>query len=295
MASGSDLRLVDGSTALSAASVKEKRSYRFRTSLPAPFPVPLSGIYAIINRDNGKIYIGSSQRMNHRWTEHRSELEDKEHGNRYLQRAFLKNPDAFQIEVIKECGGNISKRELLADEQFWINFYQSYKPENGYNISPKADSCQGIKRDPEFVQRVAASLRGRRMSPERLVIHRRAMKGHKGRRFTQEQKQWESERKKGIPLPESTRKKLSELQRLNRYSAKPILQFSLDGHFIQRFKAIKDAEYRFGKRSNIHSVCKGKRRQCFGFVWRYASDSKSTDVIPVIPKKSRSTNRITNV
>src|ERR1035437_397640 len=47
----------------------------------------ISGIYKIINKIDGKYYIGSSDHIKRRWYSHRTELRKNRHGNQYLQRA----------------------------------------------------------------------------------------------------------------------------------------------------------------------------------------------------------------
>jgi len=245
-----------------------ERKRHWRHSLPSPFTPKCACIYGIVNRDNLKLYVGSGVRPSHRWSEHRSSLELAKHQNRYLQRAFKKNPDAFYIEVFEELP-NCTKEQLIAREQFWMDFYKSYLPENGYNICPKADSCQGIKRDLELNQRISNTLKGRKMSPERLEIHRRAMIGKKGRKFTEAQKTEQSRKFTGRKMPEGWAKRISEMHKKNPPVACPVLQFAKDGTFINRFSRIREAEAQFGKRSNISSACNGKRNFAFGFVWKY--------------------------
>jgi len=255
------------------------------TCLPSPFSCPSSGIYAIVNRNNNKVYIGSALRCDGRWRYHRSELENQEHGNRHLQRAFNKDRDALYIEVIEQIE-NPTKAFLLEREQFWMDFYQSYDSKKGYNIAPKAASCQGIKRDPEYVARVAAALRGRKMSPERLAIHLNRKRPTHWRSFTPEQKAEQSRRFKGRKMPPGTGEKISKALSANPYQKRAVLQFSLDGKFLRRFEQVQHAEEFLGQRGNIHAVCKGKRRQAYGFMWKYASDASENDKLK-LPKRKR--------
>lgn len=263
-----------------------RRPYRLRTSLQPPFKVNGSGIYAIINTINRKVYIGSGVRLNHRWTEHRCNLEDGTHHGRYLQRAFTKNPQDFEIQVIEELP-NASKDTIISREQFWMDFYRSYVPGNGYNTCPKANSCQGIKRDPELCKRISKTLKGRKMSPERLEIHKRAMKGHKGPPLTQAQRVSIGQKRRGGKMPDWFGPMMSKKFKDNPPRSCPVLQFSLDGKFIRKFKTITEAEAVFGGRTNIHSVCKGRRRQSLGFVWKYDTDSKETDLSPIRDRRKR--------
>jgi len=251
--------------------VAKPRNYTFRKTLPAPFSCKGAGIYALLNCLNGKIYIGSAVRLNHRRTEHRTTLEDGTHGNRYLQRAFTKDPDAFQIAVI-ELIAHPQKASLLAREQFWIDFYRSAKPENGYNIAPKAQSCQGIKRDPEFVARCAESLRGYKHTAEAIANMTAARQLQKRKKYTPEQRANVSEGHKGLKWKAGQKEKRARtmLNNPKAYNQKRVDRIGTDGTVLESFRSVKEAEVAFGARSNIHAVCKGKRNFCFGFRWRYS-------------------------
>ncbi len=69
-------------------------------------PQSVSGIYKIINKINGKYYVGSSNDItgiHGRWYEHRNDLNAGRHDNEHLQRAWNKyGPDAFEFVVVKK-------------------------------------------------------------------------------------------------------------------------------------------------------------------------------------------------
>ena len=89
-----------------------------------------SGIYAILNLVNGKVYIGSSINVNGRLAVHRIALARGKHGNSHLQGAWNKHgPGAFSFEVLKEC----PEDELLEQEQFHMDILDSMNPRMGYN------------------------------------------------------------------------------------------------------------------------------------------------------------------
>lgn len=259
-------------------------SQKYRT-LRAPFYCSGAGIYAIINRNNHKIYIGSGLRLNWRWNVHRCELEKGTHGNRYLQRAFKKEPDAFYIELIEELD-NPTKEVLLGREQFWMDFYQSYDHSIGYNISPKAESCQGIKRDPEFLAKVSASLKGKKFSAERLEIHRNRKRPTRFRKFTPEQRAERSRLYTGRKLTKEHALNISKALKANSYQARPVLQYTLNGDFVRRFDSIVKAKQHFSHAGiNIGGVCAGKHRSAAGFYWRYASDELPELTVKVPEKR----------
>ncbi len=253
-----------------------------RKNLAAPFYCSGAGIYAIINRNNNKIYVGSGKRLNWRWNVHRCELENGKHGNRYLQRAFTKEPDAFYVEVIEQLE-NPNKTVLLGREQFWMDFYRSYDPLTGYNISPRAASCHGIKRDPEFVAKVSASLKGKKFSPERLAIHRNRKKPTKFRKFTQEQRAERSRLYTGRKLTKQHSANISKALKANHPRVRPVLQYTLRGEFVKRFKSIVEARNIFGK-GDIGAVCRDEKQSAKGFYWRF-DDGKIIEQRVTVPTR----------
>lgn len=92
----------------------------------------ISGIYAIKNKTNNKIYIGSSKSVYYRWKQqHKPELIKNKHYNKYLQNAWNKYGEMeFEFKVIEEC------KESMLDERegHWIEFYKSWDRKYGYNL-----------------------------------------------------------------------------------------------------------------------------------------------------------------
>jgi group I intron endonuclease len=89
-------------------------------------------IYKITNLINKKIYIGQTiGLMKKRWYKHCSEA--KNNKSMPIARAIVKyKKENFIIEEIDSAS---TKDELNVKEIYWIDYYQSYKKEYGYNIS----------------------------------------------------------------------------------------------------------------------------------------------------------------
>jgi hypothetical protein len=91
------------------------------------------GIYKIENKVNGKVYVGQSIHIEQRWSEHKAELRGNYHHNAHLQSSWNKyGEDNFEfsiIEVFKKIN-KLNEREI-----YWINYYDSYKNEFGYNLT----------------------------------------------------------------------------------------------------------------------------------------------------------------
>lgn len=66
--------------------------------------------------------------------------------------------------------------------------------------------------------------------------------------------------------------------KVNRHLFKPILQYTLDGIFIQRWESmssIKVINKKTGKKTSIGSICsccKGRVKQAGGYIWRYEKE-----------------------
>ena len=90
-----------------------------------------SGIYVIKNKTNDKVYVGSSKSLNKRISQHLSSLRNNNHENDYLQKSFSKYGEkSFEFKILVK----IQEDNLCKAEQYWIDYYKSYKEENGYNL-----------------------------------------------------------------------------------------------------------------------------------------------------------------
>lgn len=95
------------------------------------------GIYKITNTANGKVYIGQSVNIKHRWACHKYELENNVHKNPHLQRAYNQNPNAFKFEIECIC----REEDLNKLEIFYINKYNSRNDKFGYNLNEGGDGA----------------------------------------------------------------------------------------------------------------------------------------------------------
>lgn len=86
----------------------------------------ICGIYKITNKVNNKCYIGQSKDIIKRW-----KTEYKWHKlNNHLHSAFNKyGLENFDFEIIEECEPSL----LNEREKFWINVYNSFDRNFGYN------------------------------------------------------------------------------------------------------------------------------------------------------------------
>jgi group I intron endonuclease len=152
-----------------------------------------SAIYAIVNNITNDMYVGSAVAVNRRWSAHRNLLTKQCHYNLQLQRAYNKYGNkAFDWEIVQFVD---DKTELIAREQFWMNFFVPK-----YNGRPIANSPLGTKASAETRAKMSVSA--------------------KKRGFTEEHKQNISQAKKGIcTISDEQKKRLSVLNTGKVYSA----------------------------------------------------------------------------
>lgn len=88
-------------------------------------------IYIIINVINGKVYIGSTNNINRRFTEHKYRLNQSIHPNEHLQNAWNKyGSDSFEFKTLAVCPND----ERNDCEQMFMDLYNSQNHECGYNV-----------------------------------------------------------------------------------------------------------------------------------------------------------------
>ena len=139
-----------------------------------------SGIYSIICKIDKKLYVGSTKDFKVRKSVHFATLKSNTHTNRYFQRAFNKyGIENFEFKVIEEVVS--IKEKLIEREQYWMDKFESYNPEKGYNLRPKANSNLGFKQTETAKRAIGLGSLGRKVSKE---TRQKISEGRKGKKFT---------------------------------------------------------------------------------------------------------------
>ena len=227
----------------------------------------------MLNKINGKRYIGSAVDIFSRWRLHKHKLEQGKHHNRHLQRAYVKyGIEAFSFEIIEE----VAKELLLVREQFFMEKFNSSDREYGYNICPIAGSSLGVKRTEKF-KRIISARRGElnprfgvKLSEETKKKCSLSKIGSKnpmyGKEFSPEHKaklKAANDRRGGCP----NKGKKGELCPLSM----PIKQIK-DGVVIREWSSVSDVKRELGySTAHISEVANGKRKSAYGFQWEYLS------------------------
>ena len=166
--------------------------------------------------------------------------------------------DNFEYEVLEE---NIKCEDIDERENYWINYYHSSTDENGYNLKKPNHTCKIFSEEAR--KRMSESQRKRdnstyhhgHLSEE----HRKSIsKALKGKMVGEKNPSYG----RVVVVSEETRKKLSKS------SSIPVMQFDMNGNYIQTFKSRREA----GKvlnipEKNISACCSGRHKSAYGYQW----------------------------
>ena len=170
-------------------------------------------VYVIKNKLDNKIYIGSSNDLKRRFRDHISLLNRKCHHSIHLQNAWNKyGKENFTFEILEEI---IDEKQLLIKEQNYLETYNSYNKDYGYNISKIPGS----------------NFKGRNHTEETKKIQSEKNSGENhwayGKILTKEHKEKISKSNKKIPK-------------------------ELENEVIEKYNSIKNA-YHVAKQYNVHA------------------------------------------
>lgn len=107
----------------------------------------MTGVYVIVNRVNGKKYVGSSANsFMRRMNMHFSQLKKNKHHSIHLQRDWNKDgEESFEFRILETT----TPKFAVAVEQTVIDAWKTADRQFGYNINPTAGSMLGMTRSAE--------------------------------------------------------------------------------------------------------------------------------------------------
>ena len=120
----------------------------------------MSGVYVILNKVNGKVYIGSSVNISTRCKDHKKRLDLLKHQNIRLQREWnIYGAKSFIFVAVEVM---VNKFKLYVREQWWMDEFDSSDRDYGYNLCPAAGSVLGSTRSKKH-NRMISRLQRRRL------------------------------------------------------------------------------------------------------------------------------------
>lgn len=201
-------------------------------------------IYKITNKINGKIYIGKTlDTIENRWKEHKKDYQKIKNEKRPLYSAMKKyGIENFNIEEIETC----SSEKINEREKYWIEYFRSFK--NGYNATIGGDGKAYLDYDLIY----------------KTYLHNKNMTK------TAQLCNCDINSVKKIILQKGiTNENIEENRRIN--SLKPVARLDKKtGEILEVFASVAEAELKYpNTNKHISSVCKGKRKSCGNFGWKY--------------------------
>ena len=108
------------------------------------------GVYAIINKTNLKIYVGSTKNFYGRFYVHRRKLRSGVHSSAHLQHSWNTGKYEFEFKILERVD---DLKMLFLREQYYMDLYKSCGPELGYNTVTVAGyyaGGRGLARDKKM-------------------------------------------------------------------------------------------------------------------------------------------------
>lgn len=223
-----------------------------------------SGIYCIENLTTNKKYIGQSIDIKDRWRRHISELNNNNHHNDYLQKAWNKYGEYdFEFYVLEYCDNS----DLNNKEIYYIDLYNTMDREYGYNLKSGGQDhnyqCEEVRNkiseankkiyqnsDLRKIRSIDALNQWSNPEIKAKIVGKN--NGMYGKHHTEEAKKKMSEKKKG---------KLSPKRDLT-----PVLCIELNKIYDCAAVAARELNIQSG---GILGVCRGTRKTCNGYHWKF--------------------------
>ena len=215
-----------------------------------------SGIYFIINKMNNKKYIGSTVNFYERISKHKSDLNKKRHHSYLLQRAWDKYGESNFEFIIKE---EIDDESILKEiEQKYLS-----NEECDYNIEKFVNKGFLGKKHSEYTIKLLSEKKKNTGTGADNPMYGKTKELHHnyGKKMPQNGRKGKEHFNYGKPA----------------FSRKTVLQFDLEGNFINEFPSLKEASIKLDIHKNyISDCCKGKYKKAKGFVFKFKQTKTKT-------------------
>lgn len=132
-----------------------------------------SGIYALVNRENGKRYVGRSVDLEKRRKTHLWALKNGRHANNHLQRAWNQG-QRFDFVILEKCPvDQCNEREI-----YWIAYYDAMNVAKGYNQCEGGKTTTGYHFTEKQKKKISDANIGRKFSEDVIARRTASLKRH---------------------------------------------------------------------------------------------------------------------
>ena len=248
---------------------------------------PIVGIYSVVNKLNGKIYIGQSINIERRWEQHKYGK-----GNLILMNSIKKHgiknfefKNLEQIDVLNKTKLEIVE-ELTKLEQKWFDDMKPFLKENGYNIQKTSKPNLTPNRDKHYGEKISKIKIDNNHTGKPVCQY-----DFEGKLINEWKSAAEIERSLGYKAENISASCLNKSNSSNGYIWKfknylltqndilnannslrlsKVRQYNLNGELLKEFKNTKETFEITGiKETIIRNACNGTTKTGGGYIWKF--------------------------
>lgn len=225
----------------------------------------ISGIYTIENKVDGKLYVGYTNHITTRWSNHKKDLRKGIHINPHLQRAWNRDGEEnFLFEILVEC----EPEHMASEENHWCNLLQVHNDQYGYNITPTSPHGK-IKLSEETKRKIGETNKKiRSLNPYVVSEERKRQLSEYGKR------NWKSSRYDSFRTSKPDRRRKA-------------YKYNKEGQLVREYSSATEAgiieNYSRAVICRAMSVVPA-RLTCKGHYWSYTEVEK-LEIVPKLSKK----------
>jgi group I intron endonuclease len=245
------------------------------------------GIYQIINKLDGRVYIGSSNNLKSRKYRHFLLLNNNNHDNIYLQRSYNKVKSKYEekniknyfiFEIIKRIekyeDKEKLKEELLKWEQHYLDVFiikGNIDKKRCYNLCPTVINKLGFRHTKETINKLRESHLGKKHTEEtkQKMSISKSKENHPfyNKIFSEEHINKLRESHLGKKHTEETKQKMSKT-----HNKVKIINETTG----EIFNSMREASRKYNINSgSICLCCKNKQKTAGGYIWKYLENMES--------------------
>lgn len=202
------------------------------------------GIYLLINKINGKMYVGKAKNLKDRLRRYKYTHKYKT-VDQLIQRAIIKYGWInFKIIILEIVPINLDYKILLDIETFWIKLLGTYKRNIGYNVAIYNMDCTGQVHSDDTIQ----LMRNNKLGNNNPFY---------GKQHSKKTKQLLSKKHKGI----KNLSKPKKVHQIDKYT----------NEIIRTWSSMREASLFISNKPNNHisDVCRGKNITWHGYKWSF--------------------------